>query len=394
MNKAVVLFLEKVEQVNMLVETGITVNGLFEPVLPLTQPATRITLSNVPPFISDEFLIKELSRHGKVISPIKKMLSGCKSPLLRHVVSHRRQLFMILNNKAEEFNYRFIVRVEDCDYVLFATSSAAKCFGCGEEGHLANACPSRASPAAPSKASGAAGAAGRPVPAARRQPGGEVSEAGGGTGKGSENKDMTGEVGENRDATGEGSESGRETGEAGGIGEEGKGPGEVGESTKEMGEVGGAGEAGKVSGEVCEGSAQAENVVMGTGVSEAAPVPAKRRSKRKNVSGAGGGSKAGRLEGQPTAADSSDSDGWVSDCSEVLTDSQEKKLYSEKMLKLFLQKTKGVKGLDLEQHFPDQLTFYYSARHVLRNRATSELTDQEIFRLKKQLVKVRKQIKF
>ncbi|TKS66119.1 Transposon TX1 uncharacterized 82 kDa protein ORF 1 [Collichthys lucidus] len=391
MNKAVVLFLEKVEQVNMLVETGITVNGLFEPVLPLTQPATRITLSNVPPFISDEFLIKELSRHGKVISPIKKMLSGCKSPLLRHVVSHRRQLFMILNNKAEEFNYRFIVRVEDCDYVLFATSSAAKCFGCGEEGHLANACPSRASPAAPSKASGAAGAAGRPVPAAQRQPGGEV--------------------GENRDATGEGSESGRETGEAGGIGEDGKGPGEVGESTKEMGEVGGAGEAGKVSGEVeenrkktgeagkvpgevCEGSAQAENVVMGTGVSEAAPVPAKRRSKRKNVSGAGGGSKAGRLEGQPTAADSSDSDGWVSDCSEVLTDSQEKKLYSEKMLKLFLQKTKGVKGLDLEQHFPDQLTFYYSARHVLRNRATYELTDQEIFRLKKQLVKVRKQIKF
>jgi len=38
MNKAVVLFVEKVEQVNRLVETGITVNGTFEPVLPLTQP--------------------------------------------------------------------------------------------------------------------------------------------------------------------------------------------------------------------------------------------------------------------------------------------------------------------------------------------------------------------
>ena len=65
MNKAVVLFVEKVEQFNRLVEMGITVNGMFE--LPLTQPATRITLSNVPPFISDEFLIKELSRHGKVV---------------------------------------------------------------------------------------------------------------------------------------------------------------------------------------------------------------------------------------------------------------------------------------------------------------------------------------
>ncbi|TWW59244.1 hypothetical protein D4764_06G0007740 [Takifugu flavidus] len=75
MNRAVVLFLAKVEQVNMLVETGITVDGQFVQVTPLTQPAARITLSNVPPFISDEFLVRELSRHGKVVSPIRKMLS-------------------------------------------------------------------------------------------------------------------------------------------------------------------------------------------------------------------------------------------------------------------------------------------------------------------------------
>ncbi|TWW74406.1 Transposon TX1 uncharacterized 82 kDa protein ORF 1 [Takifugu flavidus] len=143
MNRAVVLFLAKVEQVNMLVETGITVGGQFVQVTPLTQPAARITLSNVPPFISDEFLVRELSRHGKVVSPIRKMLSGCKSPLLRHVMSHRRQVHMILNNRAEEFNYRFIVRVDDFDYTLFATSSALKCFNCNEEGHLAGACPSR-----------------------------------------------------------------------------------------------------------------------------------------------------------------------------------------------------------------------------------------------------------
>ena len=89
------------------------VNGMFEPVILLIQPAIRITLSNVPPFISDDFLIKELSRHGKVVSPIRKMLSGCKSPLLRHVVSHRRQLFMLLNNKDEEFNYPFRICVDD-----------------------------------------------------------------------------------------------------------------------------------------------------------------------------------------------------------------------------------------------------------------------------------------
>ncbi|TWW81732.1 Transposon TX1 uncharacterized 82 kDa protein ORF 1 [Takifugu flavidus] len=146
MHGAVVLFVDKVEQANRLVETGISVGVRFEAVLPLTQPSTRITLSNVPPFISDEFLARELARFGKIVSPIKKVLSGCKSPLLKHVMSHRRHdvLYMILNNRAEELNVRFHVKVEEFDYMLYASSSALKCFGCGEEGHLVRACPGRA----------------------------------------------------------------------------------------------------------------------------------------------------------------------------------------------------------------------------------------------------------
>ena len=196
MNKAVVLFVEKVEQVNRFVETGITVNGIFEPVLPLTQPATRIKLSklsNVPPFISDEFMIKELSRHGKVVSPIRKVLLGCKSPLLRHLVSHRRQLFMTLNNKDEVFDYRFRIRVDDFEYILFATSFALKCFECGEKGHLIKVCPSRSAPAEGAAATAdhwadpwadpwadhsrqAAVTGGRPSPAAQRA---AVADSGG-----------------------------------------------------------------------------------------------------------------------------------------------------------------------------------------------------------------------
>lgn len=37
--------------------------------------------------------------------------------------------------------------------------------------------------------------------------------------------------------------------------------------------------------------------------------------------------------------------------------SQQNKLYPAKMYKLFLQHTKGMKGLDLEKHFPDKLPF-------------------------------------
>lgn len=50
------MFVEKVEQAHLLVEWGLSVNGTFMQVLPLTQPLTRTTLSNVPLFISDEFL--------------------------------------------------------------------------------------------------------------------------------------------------------------------------------------------------------------------------------------------------------------------------------------------------------------------------------------------------
>jgi len=166
MNKAVVLFVEKVEQVKVLVETGITVNGGFKSLMLLTQPTSKMTLSNVPLVISDDFIIRELSRHGKFISPLRKVMSGCKS-LLTHVVSHRRQLLMILNSKSEEL--RFIVLVDAFDYTLFATSSIMKCFGCGVKGHLIKTCPNRASPApAPTGLAGAT-AARRPAPGARGQ---------------------------------------------------------------------------------------------------------------------------------------------------------------------------------------------------------------------------------
>ncbi|KAI3353957.1 hypothetical protein L3Q82_018450 [Scortum barcoo] len=95
MNSAVVLFLDQVEKANRIIETGIA-NGLFVSVGPSSPCPTSCLAVN---------------------------------PLLRRVVSHRRQLYMILNNRDEELNLRFHVRVEDFDYVIFATSAVMKCFG-------------------------------------------------------------------------------------------------------------------------------------------------------------------------------------------------------------------------------------------------------------------------
>ena len=68
MNGAVVLFVGKVEQANLLVERGLSVGGAFEEGLRLNRPATKITFSKVSPLIRNEFLCAELCRDGKIMS--------------------------------------------------------------------------------------------------------------------------------------------------------------------------------------------------------------------------------------------------------------------------------------------------------------------------------------
>jgi len=143
MNGAVVIFLDKTEKVNTIVENGIVLNDSLIKVFPLVNPARKVLLSNVPPFISDEALKRELSRYGQLVSAIKKIPLGCKSPLLKHVVSFRRQVYMILRSDIDELNIAFKFKVDSFDYVIFATTESMKCFGCGKVGHLVRACPDK-----------------------------------------------------------------------------------------------------------------------------------------------------------------------------------------------------------------------------------------------------------
>ncbi|KAJ3590026.1 hypothetical protein NHX12_007983 [Muraenolepis orangiensis] len=66
MNSAVVIFLDQVEKVNCVIETGITVREMFVQVQPLMLPATKVILSNVPPFITDEFLSRDCPGMGNL----------------------------------------------------------------------------------------------------------------------------------------------------------------------------------------------------------------------------------------------------------------------------------------------------------------------------------------
>ena len=69
---------------------------------PLLNPAKKVILSNLPPFISNEALKRELSRHGQIqiVSAMKCLSSGCKSACVKYLVSFRRQVYMILKNES------------------------------------------------------------------------------------------------------------------------------------------------------------------------------------------------------------------------------------------------------------------------------------------------------
>ncbi len=55
----------------------------FVPVTLLSAPATKVTVSNAPPFISNEVIVKELLRFGKIASPVKAVPLGCKDAALK-----------------------------------------------------------------------------------------------------------------------------------------------------------------------------------------------------------------------------------------------------------------------------------------------------------------------
>lgn len=141
MNKAIVVFLKEESMVDDLVERGLTVGNVFVSVLPLSNLAKKVMLSNVPPFISNDSLERLLVRYGKLVGPIKMIPLGLKNPDLKHIMSFRRQTHMVLNADCQSLNVSAKITVQGKGYTIFISTESMKCFNCARYGHIKQACP-------------------------------------------------------------------------------------------------------------------------------------------------------------------------------------------------------------------------------------------------------------
>jgi len=87
-------------------------------------------------------LEQALSRHGKLVSPIKMIPMSSKSPLL-NVVSFRQFVNIVLKDNKDELDLTLKVKDDNFNYVIYASTGVMKCFGCGRMGHLIRACPEK-----------------------------------------------------------------------------------------------------------------------------------------------------------------------------------------------------------------------------------------------------------
>ena len=144
MNKKIVVFVSDEKFVHDVVSSGLTTEtGLFILASPMDTPSMRIVISNVPPFITNDKLMCILSRYGTVVSKISMIPLRARDERIKHVMSFRRQVYMILPDRGDDtgLNISFKVTLNKYEYQMYATSASLTCFNCGAFGHVKRFCP-------------------------------------------------------------------------------------------------------------------------------------------------------------------------------------------------------------------------------------------------------------
>lgn len=142
-NNRICIFLSSIQAVENFVITheNIEIKGYNIGVRRLITPAKRVILSNVCPSIPHSVLENLIKSIGyKTASSVSFLRIGTSNPLYNHVISFRRQVYVLPNNDIE-LPSSMQITYENVSYRVFLTFDVLTCFLCKNTGHIANQCP-------------------------------------------------------------------------------------------------------------------------------------------------------------------------------------------------------------------------------------------------------------
>lgn len=379
------------------------------------------------------------------MSPIKTIPLGCKTPSVKHVLSFRRQAFILQHDPNLVIEVAWNFNVEGTNCVVFASSDTMRCFKCGAQGHQRKQCPRNRDRAEAEQDKGAPGGEeargdrgeredeqppepAKPESAEPAEPEAAVPEAAVPEAAASAVPEAVSTPQYKRHSQAQ-TASGQETGQSQEFEIVAK------KKKKKKNTQSEEGEPKLDPGLVFVGSGkktQSPGVIVAESGGDPQPMPDEEltsspeavppcpeeedtstelpQSDYETGSKTGGGTEAEAVaveSGEAAEEDGADGDedegmyetddGGLSDSSLIsdVPDSQpiRKKLYTLQYICNFLDSTKGKRGVDIKSFFPDLKLFLHSAHVVSRKSTLEELNQQKRYRLKKVVQTVKKMIR-
>lgn len=142
-NNRVCIYLSSKEAVESFITTqgGVTIGNSFVPARRLVSPAKRVILSNVSPCLPHDVVERELKQASlKIVSAINFIGAGISQEKYRHVLSFRRQVYIVLD-KEDKLPDSLLIQFKGNVFRIFLTTDEIRCFSCKNIGHVASKCP-------------------------------------------------------------------------------------------------------------------------------------------------------------------------------------------------------------------------------------------------------------